>query len=183
MRLRNIVLLYGIPQNPLTDQSYDNYFTRVLREVEEGETIYVGGGATDPGRPMLTEAGVAVEMLRKLNYTGTVIASETGLDVQGVFKNLSDNLKKSPVRIFCAYTHKDLVEFLVRRHFSDAQVITLPFPAELAEKPAKSMYLRAMRIPRTLLGIAGVYVPWARRFEQLLRARHMRKMATPRRDV
>lgn len=183
---RSIVMLYGIPRKPLTDSNYYNYFSWALAKMETGEAIYIGGGATDPSRPTLTEAETAVEILTgRLNVTnGRIVASKQGLDAREVLECLGKITSGSHIQIFCAESHQDLVRFLAWWIFRDrAIIVPLPFPANLAKKPARSMYLRAMRIPRTLLGIAGVYMSPARKLEQWFRARHMRKMATPCRDV
>lgn len=176
-----IIMLYGIPTNdPLSDPSYDNYLSWALFRLIKDDRIYVGGGSTDPSRPELTESETAFEILTKRLSVSPerIIMSPVGLDAREVLERLAKKLKGSPVQIFCAYTHQDLVRFLAWKYFNgNVQVVPLTFPIELADDRPRSTYLRIMRIPRTLLGIAGAYMPWARRLEQWLRERHMRECA------
>lgn len=176
-----IIMLYGIPTNdPLLDPSYYNYFFWALFCLAKDDRIYVGGGSADPSRPELTESETAFKILteRLKVHPGRVKSVPVGLDARDVLEHLARELKGSSVRICCAYTHQDLVRFLAWKYFDgNVQVVPLTFPIELVNDRPRSRYLRIMRIPRTLLGIAGAYMPWARRLEQWLRERHMRKCA------
>lgn len=182
-----IFMLYGVPEDPMSDQSYYNYFLRGIRLLPHETHIYVAGGATDPSRPDMTEAETAKDALvNRLGIAETRIhAHPQGLDAREALEALADAIPCDDrhLIVFCAWTHQELVVYHVRRLFGfRAEVIPLSFPADLQSGSIAAWSVRIMRIPRTLLGILGMKYVWARRLEMRLRRRHMERVAERRRD-
>lgn len=186
--IANIIMLYGVPkgQSPERDPNYRAYFKSVLAHAhghargDPEQEFFVGGGATDPSR-RVTEAYVGMLVLLSLGADVRKVHSVPhGLDAREVLEAIERRVPSDArVRVYCAYTHQDLVKFLVSRIFpwEVVEVVPLPFPA--TQGRLKGRVLRALRWPRTLLGIAAWHSRALRDFVEIpLRARHMRECAS-----
>ncbi len=179
----SIFMMNGIPELPLEDANLYNYFSRGIFLANSVDTLcHLAGGATDPSRPNETEAETGARVLReRLHIPERLISAHPqGIDAREVLEHHARNIPTgSPITIFCAWTHQDLVRFHALRLFGErAQVVPLAFPTDVQSESAQAWRVRLKRVPRTLLGIAGVYIPLARAVELLLRRRHMREMAS-----
>ncbi|NBS69367.1 hypothetical protein EBT31_10715 [bacterium] len=176
-QVTGIFMLYGIPRNPMTDSNYYNFFRWGLLHLPQDAVILLGGGATDPGHSSATEAEVAKEILhRRLHVPDERIhAIPRGLDAREVLEIHASKIPRdSRVTIFCAWTHQDLVRFHARRLFGErAKIVPLAFPAHMPSGSVQAWILRLRRVPRTLLGMAGVHLRRVRALELWLRRRHM----------
>ena len=194
-----LIMLYGIPRvdTPI-DHNYATYLSWVLGDPDDDgkAPIYVGGGATDPSRPRRTEALTAALILRVLKVdVERLYVKPEGRDAREVLEHMAKVFRSeaTTVRIYCAYSHQDLVRFLAGKILVGREVEVVPLPFPVDQGMATGMAMRALRYPRTLLGKAAWYheqfdaprwlidLGWRpeliREFEWWLRLRHMRKHA------
>lgn len=180
-----IVMLYGISQGDAVDENYIRYFGGVLDRLKERDSeapplIYLGGGATDPSRPHLTEAGTAQDIFMRMGVSRARLRVHPhGLDARDALKFLSLEVSRNvkTVKVFCASTHQDLVWFLARKAFAEKRVEIVPLPFPAGQNSAKALLVRIARLPRVALGVAAWHSPRARQIERWLRRRHMRRAA------
>ncbi len=161
----------------MTDSNYYNFFCWGLFRLPRDAVILLGGGATDPSRPSLTEAATAKEILhRRLHVADERIhAIPRGLDAREVLELMAEVVSaSSKIVIFCAWTHQDLVRFHACRLFGErVEIVPLAFPAHVPSGSVQAWILRLRRVPRTLLGMAGVHLRRVRALELWLRRRHI----------
>ncbi len=156
-----IVMLYGIPTDPLTNPDYKSYFRSVLGNIERdggNAHIYVGGGSTDPFRAALTEAEFAEKLFLHLGVPQELLHScPHGLDAREALECLAQIIPDDgrPIRIYCAWTHQDLVRYQAQEIFgaSRVDIVPLTYPTDLSD--SASVAVRVARIPRYLLGRLG----------------------------
>lgn len=182
---------YGIPHNIFKDGNYQSYFTTIIMYVlwivKPGDRIvfYLSGGATDPRRPHMTEAREMYQLLREfiamqpklsdmdiaIEMIDDAIDSRTGLE--GLLRRVEPD---TDVSIFCEWTRQDLVRIIAWKYFTNAQVLPVAF-----EGTNRSNRLK--RLPRTLLGSAGLYSELARRLELRQRRAFIDRVAAARPPV
>jgi hypothetical protein len=188
-----IVMAYGVRErpDPARDPVYSAYTCGILNHADmeskrggghslDGVPIYIPGGATDPSLPDITEA----ESLRSFfqyfdDGRHKLHIHPHGLDAREALEGLSEVIPGEVrfLAVYAAYTHCDLVRCAIRRAFPAQRTLVIPreFPQGL--RGSAAVWKRLLRVPRTLLGVAGYYSESVRNLERDLRADFMRKHA------
>lgn len=183
-----VFALYGVPRGvPALDLNYRWYFQLGLGSLDPTQVIpiHFAGGATDPSRPTLTEAGAALEVFQALHLSPErypLHPHPAGLDCREAFEAIAESLAAdvAQVTVFCAWTHKFHTEYLAHKILGaggrrKVTVVGLVFPLDIGF--TGMVWGRVSRIPRFFLSVGSWHSEAIRVYEWRLRLRHMRRCA------